>query len=109
MLTQHYKLTDSGWQKLSLVEQLGNIGSEVGRAAKWQWKDASSYEAACRRALELIDLTMQDERWRGRLKEISRARELLSSAILGEDLYKTSLQDLDKYFMQFALAARLKK
>jgi hypothetical protein len=31
------------WQALTLAEQLGNIGSEVGRAAKWQGKDDKSF------------------------------------------------------------------
>jgi hypothetical protein len=104
---QHQQLAEGGWSKLSLLEQLANVGSEVGRAAKWQNRDRTSYEAAYRRALELLDLTMQDVRWRHRLKEISRARELLIGAVSGE--YETSLQDLDRYFMQFALAARLRK
>lgn len=109
MSYQHQQLGDGRWREFSLVEQLANIGSEVGRAAKWQKRDKPSYEAACRRALELMDLTIQDARWRGRLKEISRARELFSASVVGEDIYKTSLQDLERYFFQFALAVRLKK
>ena len=27
------------WHTITIAKQLGNIGSEVGRAAKWQGKD----------------------------------------------------------------------
>lgn len=106
---QHEQLAEGKWQTLSLIEQLGNVGSEVGRAAKWQSRDKKNYESASKRALELLDLTIQDARWRGRLKEITRSREFFCGAILGVNSYQTTLQDLDRYFSQFALAARLKK
>ncbi len=109
MAYQHENLFGGRWKKLSLIEQLANVGSEVGRAAKWQEKDAASYEASWRRALELIDLTMQDGRWKSRLKEVSRVREVLSGVVLGKNLYKTSLHDLERYFFNFAVAARLKR
>lgn len=106
---QHEQLAGGGWQKLSLIEQLGNIGSEVGRAAKWRGQDEENFRQAAWRALELFDLTIRDVRWRGRLKEILRAREFFCGALLGGDTYKTTLSDLDRYFFQYAAAARLKK
>ncbi|MBI2055020.1 MAG: hypothetical protein HYT39_02900 [Candidatus Sungbacteria bacterium] len=109
MLHQHAELSRGGWQKLSLVEQLGNIGSEVGRAAKWQGKDDENFKASFVRALDLLDLTMQDPRWSKSLKEIARVRELLCEAVFGDrKKYNTTLEDIDRYFYQFALAARLK-
>ncbi len=109
MSFQHQELARGRWQELSLMEQLGNIGSEVGRAAKWQGKDKEAFELAAKRAFELLDLTMQDRRWQRRLKEIARARELFSAALLNDDRYQTTLQDLERYFFQFALAARLNR
>jgi len=38
---------------------------------------------------------------------IARARELLADAIYGGKEYKTTLEDLNRYFFNFALAARL--
>ena len=72
-------------------------------------KDLISNENAIYRALELLDLTISDPRWKNRLKEIVRARELLCDAVLGGKEYKTSLNDLDRYFFHFALAARILK
>ena len=109
MAIQHKNLAAGQWQKLSLVEQLGNVGSEISRALNWRDKDQKSYENAIDRALELLDLTISDPRWQNRLKEIIRTRELLGDAILGGKEYKTSLNDLDRYFFHFALAARLNR
>jgi len=94
------------WFTLSLAEQLGNIGSEVGRAAKWQGKDENSFWGAVTRALELFDITQMDTRWKKRRPEIDRARETFADAVLGGLEYKSDLKNLEKYFMQFALAAR---
>ena len=109
MAFQHTALAEGAWQKLSLREQLANIGSEVGRAARAENKDKKMYDGACSRALELIDLTMADPRWCLRLKEISRARELLCRAFLGDNTYHTTLADLERYFFHFALAVRLRR
>ena len=109
MNIQHKNLAAGSWQKLSLAQQLGNIGGETNRALNWCDKDQKSYENAIYRALELLDLTISDPRWKNRLKEIVRARELLCDAILGGKEYKTSLNDLNRYFFHFALAARILK
>ncbi|KKT14355.1 MAG: hypothetical protein UV94_C0018G0001, partial [Parcubacteria group bacterium GW2011_GWC1_43_30] len=53
------------WFKMSFAEQMGNIGSEVGRATKWQNKDEKSFWGAVGRAMELFDLTQMDKRWKG--------------------------------------------
>ena len=106
---QHKTLAQGRWRELSLMEQLGNIGSEVGRAEKWQGRDEKIFQGAVVRAYELFDLTIQDLRWKHRLKEIVRAREVFSDAVEGGTRYHTSLADLDRYFLTFAIAARMKK
>ncbi len=109
MVIQHKNLAAGGWQKLSLMEQMGNIGSEVSRALRWRDKDQKSYENAVDRALELLDLTISDPRWQNRLKEIVRTRELLCDATLGGKEYGSSLKDLNRYFFHFAFAARINR
>lgn len=106
MVYQHAGLEFGGWRNLSLMEQLANIGSEVGRTAKWHEKNPSYSEAGFRRALELFDLTLRDSRWKGRLKEIARARELFVDAYFGGKEYRSSLEDMEKYFYPFLFAAR---
>lgn len=109
MIFQHKTLAEGRWREFSLSEQLGNIGSEVSRALSVRGKDEGLYQKAFYRALELMDLTMQDPRWRRRLKEIARAREMLCDAFLGGKEYGMKLEDLNHYFFLFALAARLNK
>ena len=106
---QHKELAAGGWRKLTLLDQLANIGSEVSRACRWQDKDKDLFRGAVDRTLELFDLTLEDPRWRkrGTLREIARVRELFLRAALREkESYNTSLNDLNRYFDQFAFAAR---
>ncbi len=132
------------WQKLSLIEQLANIGSEVYRvkilleryadytdstqtkqknikdadyadltltgqksiSAESAFYSAKSapLENSIIRALDLFNLTLSDPKNKGRLKEVARAKELFLDAVYnGAKEYKTTLDDLDKYFYQFAL------
>ncbi|MDP3763241.1 MAG: hypothetical protein Q8Q92_01110 [bacterium] len=95
------------WFTLSLAEQFGNIGSEVGRAAKWQNMDDNSFWSAVTRAFELFDITQMDTRWKKRRPEIDRARETFADAVLGGREYKSNLKSLEKYFMPFAIAAQM--
>ncbi len=106
----HKDLAGGKWYEMSLMEQLGNIGSEVGRARIYSEKgDKERLRNAFDRALELFDLTLSDLRWRGRLLEIGRAREVFCDTVLGGEEYGSNLLDLERYFMYFAIAARLPK
>ena len=100
----HAGLAAGRWQQLSLVEQLANVGAEVGRMCRR--RAAGERAGAFERALELLDLTLGDPRWRGQLKEIARTREVLCDAADGGREYGATLEDLDRYFLDFALAAR---
>ena len=102
-------ISEERWHQLSLTEQLGNIGSEVGRAAKWQGRDENSFWGAVSRAMELFDLTQNDRRWSRRRKELDRAREVFADAVLGGREYESSITDLEKYFLPFAIRAQSKK
>ena len=105
MIFQHKELAAGRWYAFSLAEQMGNIGSEISRAANWQNKDEKLFWGAVERALELFDLTLDDPRWKGRRLEIARAREVFCDAFYGGKMYKSSLQSLVGYFDQFALVA----
>lgn len=106
----HKNLASGKWGTLSLIEQMGNIGSEVSRAGRWQGKDEKLFQGASERALELFDLTLEDPRWHGgRLREIARSREVFCDAISGGKEYNSSLESLNRYFLNFAFAASLNK
>src|SRR3989344_6300123 len=102
----HKNLAEGRWYQMLLMEQLGNIGSEVGRARIYQERgDVERLQKAVDRALELFDLTLADHRWKGRLQEIGRARDVFCDAIFGGKEYDSKLSDLERYFMYFAIAA----
>jgi hypothetical protein len=62
--TVHTGLAAGRWVELTLAEQLGNIGSEVGRALRARASgQPARRDAALDRALELFDLTLADARW----------------------------------------------
>lgn len=98
------------WKSMSLMEQMANIGSEVGRTRKWVEKGKKQQaEGAFLRCLDLIDATIKYGRAglpsRGcLLEELCRARDLFSSSYLESDI--PSFVYLDKYFGQFAAAVR---
>lgn len=104
----HKNLADGRWQTLSLDEQLGNVGSEVGRAAKWQARgNFEMRDNALDRAFELLDFTIADNRWRGvRGREICRAREVLADTFYGDKIYGSTPESMEKYFYYYAVAAQ---
>ncbi len=105
----HRELAAGRWWELTLAEQLGNVGSEVGRAVRWSARNPALAEAAFHRALELIDLTLDDPRHRrsvARLREIARAREAVVDFLAGPNHYGSTGPSLQKYFDAYALAAR---
>ena len=108
MSYQHKDLAAGAWDKLSLVEQMANIGSEVERALNWRIKKNSDYsEKAFERALELIDLTLDSPgKHYASLKEIARVRETLVDYFFGVNQFISSEKSLRNYFISFTYAAR---
>lgn len=104
----HREAAAGRWLELSLEEQLGNIGTEVARAARAKESgNESRSRFALERALELFDLTIADERWRGpRRREICRAREVACDYLAGANSYGSTAESLDRYFLPFAYTAR---
>lgn len=106
MITQHKELARERWNRLSFFEQMANIGSEVERTIKWREKKIEYSQAAFDRALELIDLTILDQRNTHRLKEIVRVREVLCDYFIFQNEYQSNDAQWQKYFYAFAFAAR---
>lgn len=103
----HKTLSKEKWFNFSLFEQLGNIGAEYNRFAHWREEnDEKNANGSFERMLELIDLTIEDPKWRSSLKEILRLREAVCSQFAGTPEFKISTQTLQNYFLQFALVAR---
>lgn len=95
------------WHGMSLLAQLGNVGSEVSRAVRARGQGNSDrLDRALDRALELFDLTVADPRHRGRRREICRAREVFLDFVVGGNEWGSTAASLDAYYLQFGLAAR---
>ncbi|MFA6547341.1 MAG: hypothetical protein WCT11_00135 [Candidatus Magasanikbacteria bacterium] len=106
----HTDLAAGKWFAMSFAEQMGNVGSEVGRAGNWQKKGQTEMSGkALDRAFDLLDLTIADNRWNTARKELCRAREVLADTFLGDKIYGDTPEKLEKYFFQFALVARNNK
>jgi hypothetical protein len=108
----HREMAAGRWFTLTLAEQLGNVGSEVGRALQWRSREPRISEGAMARALELIDLTLDDPRHRtsvARLREICRAREVLVDFLAGPNRYGSTEITLRRYFDVFAVAAAARR
>lgn len=104
---QHQQLAGGGWQKLSLAEQLANVGSEVARAIIWKNKNNPAYsQEALVRALELLDLTIAGQNNYFRLKELTRLREALVDYFYFDNQYSSSDSLWQKYFYCFNYQAR---
>ena len=105
----HKELADGRWFTFSIFEQLGNVGSEFERAATaFQRGNTERFEKAFERMLELLDLTIEDPRWRTtrRLRELLRLREEVCDVFHGNDVFGTPIETLKQYFLYFGIAAR---
>lgn len=107
---QHKDLAGGRWQELSFFEQMANIGSEVERAINWKNKKNAQYsEMAFERALELLDLTIDNEKNRNHLRELLRLREVLVDYFVYENIYGSSDEKWHNYFYAFSFAARINR
>jgi hypothetical protein len=104
----HKNLTLNRWKKLTLIEQMANIGMDVDRAIKWKKKgNPEQSKAALYRGLELLWLTIEDPKNQERLKELTRLREILNDYFFCDNIYKSSEKLWRNYFYPFSYAARV--
>lgn len=107
----HKELASGRWFKLSLLEQLANVGSDIERTIQWKRKGDLEYSsAAFERALELLTLTIIDPKNRGpRLKELCRVREALIDYFMCDNEYGSTDEAWQNYFYAFNYAAALQR
>lgn len=110
MTFQHTQLASGRWDRLTLVEQLANTGSEVERTISWKKRGNTNYsKKAFIRALELLDLTINDPKNIKRVKELTRLREVLVDYFMADNTYSSSDSLWQRYFHSFSWAARVCK
>ncbi|MCX5696402.1 MAG: hypothetical protein NTU54_00260 [Candidatus Omnitrophica bacterium] len=104
---QHKDLAAGRWSKLSFLEQMANIGSEVERALNWRARKNPDYaQKASERALELIDLTLEATQESARLKEVARLREAIVDYFFDSNQFMSNERLWHNYFSYFTYAAR---
>ncbi len=107
-MTLHPDLTPDRWGTLTLAEQLGNAGADVGRAIRAR-KGGNELRLAANldRALAQLDLTLADPRWAGhRRREIARAREVVCDLLAGDNVYDSTPASVERWFMAYGVEAR---
>lgn len=105
-----YTVDRKRWSAMTIFEQMGNIYSEVGRSiiAK-QRNNQEDCNYAVIRALDLFDATVDDlvRQKSPRTKEVLRAKDQYLHAIYDQNAGHDACINIDRYFMQYAIAARL--
>jgi len=106
-VTLHPDLTPDRWGALTLAEQLGNAGAEVGRAIRaHEGGTARRLVSNLDCALAQLDLTLADPRWAGhRRREIARAREVVGDLLAGDNVYRSTPASVERWFMAYAVEA----
>lgn len=103
----NYKIDRKRWANMTIQEQMGNIGSEVGRSINaWQAEDIVRFNGALDRALDLFDATVEDlvAHKSPRTKEVLRAKDQYLALFFDGKI--SDAVNIEDYFMQYALAAR---
>ena len=77
-------ITLERWKTLRIRDQLGHIASEVNRAILVKEKDADIYRQILERALNLIDLSLSDRKWRRNPLLLLSLRDEVAKAYVGE-------------------------
>ena len=95
------------WQSLTFYQQQGNIASELSRAIKFKNENDSEHmNASLWRLIELLDLTIDDQKNLSRLKEMCRFKEVVSDWYCQTKIYDVNPESLKNYCMDFALLVR---
>lgn len=92
------------WLSFPLTMRMGHIGSEVCRAlSRRKSADGEGEKNSIARSLELIDLTLEDEKLGARKKELQILRGVLTDLDEQEEIAPRISQYLQDYFNSFAM------
>ncbi len=90
------------WFEMPVGMQISNIGSEVARAISWKNKENEKRKIGfCEKAIEFLQLSIEDPKNRYRVGEFSFCIEELKDYFLGENIYNTTDEMLHKYYDAF--------
>ena len=109
MSSSYYQVDRERWAKMTINEQMGNIGSEVGRAIIAHRNGNKVREdRAIDRAIDLFSATVEalvGTKYSYRLREVLRAREEFLRLFF-DGTFESDADNIERYFMNYAFAAR---
>lgn len=110
----NFQVDRDRWSRFTIFEQMGNIGSEVGRIFKaGTQNDTEAVKQGVNRTLDLFEATtdslINQKSQSGRLKEVLRAKDQFLQIVINQAFNSKEARDIDRYFLNFALAARSQK
>ena len=109
MSNSYYQVDRERWAAMTINEQMGNIGSEVGRAIIARRSGNKEREdRAIDRAIDLFSATVEvlvGTSYSYRLKEVLRAREEFLRLFF-DDTFESDAGKIEQYFMNYSFAAR---
>ncbi len=103
----HKELASGKWQTFSFMFQMGNIASDVSRVIMLHGINKERSMGALQRALELLDLTIEDPKNINRLKELRQLRKALADYFCVDNVDQSTDQHWTNYFYPFAYAAAI--
>jgi len=105
----HKGLARERWFRFSFDEQMANVGAEVGRTINWRGKDIQQSSRNFETGLELLDLTIDDEKNKGKFKELCDLRKKLVNYFCFDDANNSSDEKWNNYFYGFNYATAIKR
>ena len=90
------------WKEYNIEQQILMIGTEFARAKSLILKNKVEETRKCyERAFEMLDLSKNDFKWRSRLRELTRFREILGDLYLNEISNFESCNQFYKVLLQW--------
>jgi hypothetical protein len=109
-----YPIDRERWARFGIIDQMGNIGSEVGRSINaWKSGNEKRFYSAVERGVDLFEATVEVtltqpksvQRSR-RLRKILAARDRYLRLFFDGPFDPEEAASVDRYFMRFAMVAR---
>jgi hypothetical protein len=99
----HKNLSADKWSRLNISRQILNIASELSRAANLTGVSDEDVRISIERALELVDLSIEDRgKWSGnRLRELLRFRGALAECYLSDHRRADELRRIIRVLLSF--------
>lgn len=92
------------WSKMAVGTQLANVGGEINRAIRWKNRgDDKKTANFYKKAMEFLELTMQDPKNSHRVGELNEARYELEDFFYGGNTYQNTDKSIMKYYDAFLM------